>query len=37
MDMKRDYYEDVQLFSSGVVLFWFLILIAFLAALPFLV
>ncbi len=21
MDMKRDYYEDVQLFTSGVVLF----------------
>ena len=30
MDMKRDYYEDVQLFKSGVVLFWtavFLILL----------
>ena len=37
MDMKRDYYEDVQLFSSGVVLFWFLLLLAFLAILPFLV
>ena len=37
MDMKRDYYEDVQLFSSGVVLFWFLLLLAFLAALPFFV
>lgn len=22
MDMKRDYYEDIQLFESGVVLFW---------------
>ncbi len=36
MDMKRDYYEDVQLFSSGVVAFWFCILIVFLAAFPFL-
>ena len=36
MDMKRDYYEDVRLFSSGVTFFWFLILIAFLAAFPFL-
>ena len=37
MDMKKDYYEDVQLFSSGVVLFWFLLLLAFRAVLPFLV
>ncbi len=36
MDMKRNYYEDVQLFSSGVVLFWFCALMAFLAAYPFL-
>jgi branched-chain amino acid transport system permease protein len=36
MDMKRDYYEDVQFFSSGVTLFWFLVLIAFLALFPFL-
>ena len=36
MDMKRDYYEDVQLFTSGVVLFWFLALLAFLALYPFL-
>jgi branched-chain amino acid transport system permease protein len=35
MDMKRDYYEDVQLFSSGVVVFWFCALILFLAAFPF--
>ena len=35
MDMKRDYYEDIQLFSSGVVLFWFLVLIAALALFPF--
>ena len=36
MDMKRDYYEDVQLFSSGVVVFWFIVLILFLALFPFL-
>lgn len=34
MDMKRDYYEDVQLFTSGVVVFWFCALLAFLAAYP---
>lgn len=36
MDMKRDYYEDVQLFSSGVVVFWFFTFIGFLAVFPFL-
>jgi len=36
MDMKRDYYEDVQLFSSGVVVFWFALLLIFLALFPFL-
>ena len=35
MDMKRDYYEDVQFFSSGVTLFWFVVLMAFLALFPF--
>ncbi|MCK5542175.1 MAG: branched-chain amino acid ABC transporter permease [Desulfobacterales bacterium] len=34
MDMKRDYYEDVQLFSSKVVIFWFAILIAVLYLFP---
>jgi branched-chain amino acid transport system permease protein len=34
MDMKRDYFEDIQMFSSGVVLFWFLVLMVFLALLP---
>ena len=34
MDMKRDYYEDVQLFSSGVVVFWFVFLMAALALFP---
>ena len=37
MDMKRDYYEDVQLFTSGVVFFWFIALLALLAAYPFIV
>lgn len=37
MDMKRDYYEDVELFSSAVIWFWFLALLAALAAFPFLV
>ncbi len=36
MDMKRSYYEDIQFFSSGVTLFWFALLMAFLAAFPFL-
>lgn len=36
MDMKRDYYEDVRLFSSGVIVFWFILLILFLACFPFL-
>jgi len=36
MDMKRDYYEDVQLFSSGVKVFWFILLMLFLALFPFL-
>lgn len=37
MDMKRNYYEDVQLFSSGVVVFWFVVLMISLAFFPFLV
>lgn len=37
MDMKRDYYEDVQFFTSGVVLFWFVMLILFLLAYPLMV
>ena len=36
MDMKRSYYEDVRFFSSGVVVFWFALLMAFLAVFPFL-
>jgi branched-chain amino acid transport system permease protein len=36
MDMKRNYYEDVRLFTSGVILFWFSALMVFLALFPFL-
>jgi branched-chain amino acid transport system permease protein len=36
MDMKRDYYEDIQLLGSKVLSLWFLILIASLVILPFL-
>ncbi len=35
MDMKRDYYEDVKLFESGVVLFWTTALLLLLIAVPF--
>ena len=35
MDMKRDYYEDIQLFPSWVEIFWFLVLMAALAVFPF--
>ena len=37
MDMKRDYYEDIQLLDSKVLWFWFMVLIAFLILLPFFV
>lgn len=35
--MKRDYFEDVRLVTSGTVAFWFVVLIAALIAFPFLV
>jgi branched-chain amino acid transport system permease protein len=35
MDMKRNHYEDIRLFSSGTVLFWFLLLLLSLGAFPF--
>ncbi len=35
MDMKRDHYEDIRLFSSGVVLVRILISMGFLIAFPF--
>jgi branched-chain amino acid transport system permease protein len=34
MDMKRDYYEDIRLFESGVVLFWTVSLLVLLFTLP---
>jgi branched-chain amino acid transport system permease protein len=34
MDMKRDYYEDIELFSSGTVLFWSGALLVFLFTMP---
>lgn len=37
MDMKRDYFEDVRLFSSGVVVFWFIVLGFGLLLFPFIV
>jgi branched-chain amino acid transport system permease protein len=37
MDMKRDYYEDIQLLDSKVLWFWFMVLIAFLILFPFLI
>jgi branched-chain amino acid transport system permease protein len=33
--MKREYYEDIELFSSGTILFWTIVLLAALVALPF--
>jgi branched-chain amino acid transport system permease protein len=36
MDMKRDYYEDIQLLDSKVLWFWFLMLLASLIIFPFL-
>ena len=35
MDMKRDYYEDIQLLDDKVLWFWFIALIASLIAFPF--
>lgn len=34
MDMKRDYYEDLQLFTSPAVVFWFAVLIGSLYIFP---
>lgn len=34
MDMKREYFEDVRIFTSGTVVFWFIVLIAGLVAFP---
>ena len=37
MDMKRDYFEDVRLFTSAAVVVWFVVLIGALAVFPFVV
>ncbi|MBW2560108.1 MAG: branched-chain amino acid ABC transporter permease [Deltaproteobacteria bacterium] len=34
MDMKREYYEDIELFKSGTILFWAVVLLAALLAAP---
>ena len=34
MDMKRDYYEDIELFSSGTILFWSAAFLTLLFTLP---
>ncbi len=34
MDMKRDYYEDIELFSSGTILFWSVAFLLLLFTLP---
>jgi branched-chain amino acid transport system permease protein len=34
MDMKRDYYEDIQLFKSKTILFWSFALLIFLFTIP---
>jgi len=34
MDMKRAYYEDIELFKSGTILFWTVVLLAALLAAP---
>lgn len=34
MDIKRDYYEDIELFGSGTVLVWSIVLLVFLFTLP---
>lgn len=34
MDIKKEYYEDIELFKSGVVLFWSVVFIIFLFTIP---
>ena len=34
MDMKRAYYEDIELFKSGTILFWAIVLMVGLFTLP---
>ena len=37
MDIKRDYYEDIELFKSNTILVWSILFLIFLGILPFLV
>jgi len=37
MDIKRDYYEDIELFKSNTILVWSILFLIFLAILPWLV
>ena len=37
MDIKRDYFEDIELFKSGTILFWSILFLTFLAILPWLI
>jgi len=37
VDIKRDYYEDIELFKSGTILFWSILFLTFLAILPWLI
>ena len=34
MDMKRSYYEDIELFKSGVILFWTIVFLLVLFTFP---
>ena len=37
MDIKRNYYEDIELFKSNTILVWSILFIIFLAILPWLI
>ncbi|MBP1719075.1 MAG: inner-rane translocator [Deltaproteobacteria bacterium] len=37
MDIKRSYYEDIELFRSKTILFWSLLFLVFLIILPWIV
>jgi branched-chain amino acid transport system permease protein len=37
MDIKRDYYEDIELFKSTTILVWSILFLIFLAILPWLI
>ena len=37
MDVKRDYYEDIELFKSNTILVWSILFLVFLAVLPWLI